>query len=42
MQIEKFQPESKRIMPETTFTEFSEVSVDHRVGISLSESESHV
>ena len=34
MQIDKYQPEDKRIMPETRFTEFSAFSVDPRVGIS--------
>ena len=33
MQIEKSQPEYKRIMPETKFTEFPALSVDPRVGI---------
>ena len=28
MQTEKFQPEGKRIMPETRFTEFPALSVD--------------
>ena len=36
MQTEKSQPEGKRIMPETSFTEFSALSVDPRVGISRS------
>ena len=33
---EKSQPEGKRIMPETRFTEFPAVSVDPRVNISRS------
>ena len=37
IQIEKFQPEGKRIMPQTRFTEA--LSVDPRVGISRSASE---
>ena len=37
MQTEKYQPEGKRRMPETRFTEFSAFSVDPRVGISRSE-----
>ena len=36
MQTEKSQPERKRIMPETRFTEFTALSVDPRVGISRS------
>ena len=32
MQAEKSQPEGKRIMPETRFTEFPALSVDPRVG----------
>ena len=39
MQTEKSQPEGKRIMPETRFTEFPALSVDPRVGISQSASE---
>ena len=39
MQIEKFQPKGKRIMPEARFTKFPEFSVDPRVGISRSASE---
>ena len=39
MQTEKSQPEGKRIMPETRFTEFPALSVDPKVGISLSASE---
>ena len=38
MQTEKFQTESKRIMPETRFTEFPALTVDPRVGISWSAS----
>ena len=34
MQIEKSQPEGKRIMPETRFTKFQALSVDLRVWIS--------
>ena len=33
MQTEKSQPEGKRIMPETRFTEFPTLSIDSRVGI---------
>ena len=33
MQTEKSQPEGKRIMPETRFSEFPALSVDPRVGI---------
>ena len=36
MQTEKSQPERKRIMPETRFTEFPALSVYLRVGISRS------
>ena len=36
MQNEKSQPEGKRIIPETRFTEFPALSVDPRVGISRS------
>ena len=39
MQTEKSQPEGKRIMLETRFTEFPALSVDPRVGISLSTSD---
>ena len=39
MQTEKFHPEGKRIMPETRFTEFPALSVDSRVWISQSASE---
>ena len=39
MQTEKSQPEGKRIMPETRFTKFPALSIDQRVGISLSASE---
>ena len=39
MQTEKSQPEGKRIMPETRFTEFTVLSVDPRVKISQSASE---
>ena len=39
MQTEKSQLEGTRIMPETRFTEFPELSVDPRVGISRSASE---
>ena len=42
MQTEKSQPEGKRIMPETRFTEFPALSVDPRVGISRSASETDV
>ena len=42
MQTEKSQPEGKRIMPETKFTEFPALSVDPRVGISRSASETDV
>ena len=42
MQTEKSQPEGQRIMPETRFTEFLALSVDPRVGISLSVSETAV
>ena len=33
MQTEKSQPEGKRIMPETRFTDFPALSVDPKVGI---------
>ena len=39
MQTEKSQPEGKRIMPETRFTEFPALSVNARVGISGSAAE---
>ena len=39
MQVEKTQPEGKRIIPEISFTEFPAISVDPRVGISRSASE---
>ena len=39
MQTEKFQPEGKRIMPETRFNEFPALSVNPRFGISRSPSE---
>ena len=39
MQIEKFQPEGKRILRETRFIEFPALSVDPRVEISRSASE---
>ena len=39
MQIEKFLPEGKQILPETRFTPFPALSVDPRVEISLSASE---
>ena len=39
MQKEKSQPEGKGIMPETKFTEFPALSVDPRVEISRSASE---
>ena len=42
MQTEKSQPEGKRIMPETRFTEFPALSIDARVGISRSASETDV
>ena len=42
MRTEKFQPEGKRIMPETRFTEFSALSVDPRVGVSQAASETDV
>ena len=42
MQTEKSQPEGKRIMPETRFTEFPSFSVDPRVGILRSASEADV
>ena len=42
MQTEKSQPEGKRTMPETKFTEFPAFSVDLRVGTSRSASETDV
>ena len=42
MQTEKSQLEGKRIMPGTGFTEFLALSVDSRVGISRSASETDV
>ena len=42
MQTEKTQPEGKRIMPEIRFTEFPALSVDSRVWISRSASETDV
>ena len=42
MQTEKSQPEGKRIMPETKFTEFPALSIDLRVVISRSASETNV
>ena len=42
MQTEKSPPEGKRIMPETRFTEFPALSVDPRVEISRSTSETDV
>ena len=39
MQTEKSQPKGERIMSETRFTEFPALSVDPRVGISRSASE---
>ena len=42
MQTEKSQPEGKRKMPETRFTEFPALSVDPRVEISRSASETGV
>ena len=41
-QTEKNQPEGKRIMPETRVPEFPALSVDPRVGISRSASETNV
>ena len=38
MQTEKSQPDGKRIMPETRFTEFLALSVDPRVWLSRSAS----
>ena len=42
MQTAKSQPEGERKIPETRLTEFSALSVDPRVGISRSESETDV
>ena len=42
MQTEKSQPEGKRIMPESRFTEFPALAVGPRVGISRSASETDV
>ena len=42
MQIKKSQPKVKQIMPETRFTKFQALSVDPRVGISQSASETNV
>ena len=42
MQTEYFLPEGKRIMLETSFTEFPTLFVDPRVGISRSASETDV
>ena len=42
MQIEKSRAEGKRIMPETRFTEFTVISVEPRVRISRSASETDV
>ena len=39
MQTEKSTPEGERIMPETSFTEYLAFSVDLRVGISWSASQ---
>ena len=36
MQTEKSEPECKRIMPETRFTEFLALTVDPRIGMSQS------
>ena len=41
-EAEKSEPKGKRIMPETSFTEFPALSVDPRVGISRSASETDV
>ena len=38
MQTEKTQPEAKRVIPETSFTELPALSVDPRVGLSRSSS----
>ena len=42
MQTEKSQPEGKRLMPETRFTEFPALSVDPRVEVSRSASKTDV
>ena len=42
MQTEISQPEGKRIMPETKFTEFPALFVDPRVGVSRSASETDI
>ena len=42
MQTEKSHPQGKQIMPETRFTELPALSVDLRVGISRSTSETNV
>ena len=42
MQTEKSQPEGKQISPETRFTEIPALSVDPKVGISWSTSETDV
>ena len=42
MQTEKSQSEGKRIMPETRFTEFLALSVDSKVGVTLSALETDV
>ena len=39
MQAEKSQPEGKRIMPETRFSQFPALYFDPKVGTSLSASE---
>ena len=42
MQTEKSQPEGERVMSETRFTEFPAYSVDSRVKISRSASETKI
>ena len=42
MKTEISQPKGKQIMPETWFTEFPELSVDLRVGVSPPASETNV
>ena len=42
MEIENSQPEGKRVMPQTRFTEFPALSVDPRVGFSRSALETNV
>ena len=42
MQVEKSQPEGKWIMLETKFTKFPALTVDPRVGISRSASETDI